>query len=348
MYETTPEEIKDNILADMELDTREGSFANDMVSAIAYEIWKVYDSLNAILPIAFVDETSGEYIDKRASEYGISRREGTHATVTLQITGDSGAIIPSGTVFTTEFGLEFETTEDATIVDTTVDVPAKSVDVGSVYNVDKNTITLQYQSLAGVDSVTNPAKAQGGTDVETDEALLARLNQYRQRPATSGNKYQYEQWAMEVSGVGGVKVTPLQNGPGTVGVLIIGYDKKPVDTAIVNACQQHIDSVRPIGAAVTVSSAQSIAINITVQVTLADGVAIASVQDKFKSAVTDYLESLAFNGLTVLINAIGALLMDIDGVVDYSNLQLNNTTANVVVADNQVPILGEVTMDESD
>ena len=88
MYEDiTPESIRQEILANLgaEVDKREGGFASDMAAPVALELWKLYDSLNAVLPIAFVDESSGEYIDKRCGDYGIVRKAGTRATVTLTL-----------------------------------------------------------------------------------------------------------------------------------------------------------------------------------------------------------------------------------------------------------------------
>ena len=46
---------------------------------------------------------------------------------------------------------------------------------------------------------SNPKAAQGGADVESDESLFARLDQYRKNRAASGNIADYVQWGMEVS-----------------------------------------------------------------------------------------------------------------------------------------------------
>ena len=55
--------------------------------------------------------------------------------------------------------------------------------------------------------------------------------------------------------MGAVQVLPIWNGPGTVKVILLGTHKKPVDSAIVQSCQEHMERVRPIGAQVTVESA---------------------------------------------------------------------------------------------
>lgn len=57
----TPESIKAAILAEAgeSLETREGSFLDSMAGPAALEIWKVYQAMNAVVSIAFVDESSG-------------------------------------------------------------------------------------------------------------------------------------------------------------------------------------------------------------------------------------------------------------------------------------------------
>lgn len=42
----------------------------------------------------------------------------------------------------------------------------------------------------------------------------------------------YREWVLSVDGVGAVRVTPLWKGPGSVRVLIAGYDRRPVDKAV--------------------------------------------------------------------------------------------------------------------
>ncbi len=182
MYETiTVESVKADILARLttDIDTREGSFANDMISAAAYEIWNTYQKLAAVIPNAFVDETSGVFIDKRAAEYGIVRKAGTKAAVTLSFTGTDGTVIPAGKVFLTDDGLQFVTDEAVTITAGAASVAASAAENGDDYNVGAGEITQQLLSLPGLASVTNAAAAEGGTDAETDEALFGRLDYFR-------------------------------------------------------------------------------------------------------------------------------------------------------------------------
>jgi uncharacterized phage protein gp47/JayE len=344
MYENlTVENVKSEIIGRMtsDIDTREGSVVNDMISATAYEIWKSYQALDAIIPIAYVDETSGEYIDKRCTEYGIVRKAGKKAAVILTLGGTAGTVIPKAKIFLTADGLAFITNEQVVLKEGITTVLATAEEIGEKYNVEAGTITKQFVNLSGLASVTNEA-ASGGTDAETDEALVARLYEYLQRPATSGNAHHYKQWALEVDGVGNAKVTPLWDGPGTIRVLIVGNNYEPVDSVIVNNCIDHIEENRPIGATVTVVSAKGLEINVKANITIESKVTMEAVQKAFKEALESYLSGIAFEAYTVVYNRVAYMLLDIDGVVDYTTLTINGGASNVVIGEEQVPILGTV------
>lgn len=344
MYEgMTVESIKSDILGRLssDINASEGSFINDMVSAVAYEIWKSYQALDAIIPIAFVDETSGEYIDKRAGEYGITRKAGTKATATMYFSGTDGTIIPAGKVFLTADGLEYAVVSTVTISGGTATATVEAVDVGEAYNVASGTITLQIISLSGLTAVTNEA-AIGGTEPESDSALLGRLQSYLQNPPSSGNVAHYKQWAGEVDGVGGVKIIPLWDGPGTVKVLIVSDSKSPVEPSIVDNCAAHIEANRPIGADVTVLSAEAFDVNIAAEITIESTTTLEIVKEAFENTLAEYLQSIAFDKYTIVYNRIAYMLLDIPGVVDYIELTLNEGIANLVIGENQVPMPGTV------
>ena len=342
MYENiTPESIKASILAEIsDLDIREGSYVNNLISPAAYKIWEYYQALNAVIPIAFVDETSGEYIDKRCADYGIVRKPGTKAKAIMTLTGTEGTIIPKGKVFLTESGLEFTTTEEVTLSGETT-VEAEAEEVGERYNVEADTITRQFSATYGLNTFTNSA-AEGGTDSESDEALVARLYDFLQLPATSGNAYHYRQWAKEVNGVGEAKVFPLWNGAGTVKVVIVDQSFNPAEEDVVTACADYIEKNRPIGAEVTVVSATKLTVSISATVKISGNTSKERVEQDFLEKVHQYIKDVAFVGKELIYNRISALLMEVDGVSDYTALTLNGKTQSVALTDDQVPIIETV------
>lgn len=349
----TPETIRSRILAQLEtgLQTREGSFAYDVVSPVSFEIWRVMMTLDELISAFYVDEHSGKYLDSHAELLALARRQGTKAAAEIYFTGRDGVTIPAGTAFFTRGGLRFDLAADVTLAGGAGTGYLRAAEVGDVYNVDAGAITQILRSISGLESFANGA-ASGGTDPESDAALFSRIDYRRKHPSTSGNENHYKEWALSRDGVGGVKVTRLWDGPGTVRVLVAGYDWEPVDDTVVGACADYIETQRPVGAEVTVVSAAGVPIDVTAAVSLADGAALADVEQQFVSELGTYLRSLAedyfaesgIHEYTVHINRIAALLMGVPGVVDYSGLQVNGGTANIVIDGTSVPETGEVTL----
>lgn len=346
MFENlTVEKIKKDILdrAGLALETREGGFLDTLVGPVAVELWKLYQAMNAVVPIAYVDESSGGYIDLRCAEFGLERKPGTLARAVMTLGGKAGTVVPKGTGFLTEAGLEFDLEEAVKLTggaDTGMVVAAQ---VGTAYNVGAGELGQMVVTIPGLESWENAA-AVGGTDPESDGALVGRLYERLQKPATSGNVSHYEQWAKEVAGIGAAKVTPLWAGPGTVKVLVVGPEQEPVTEEKAAECAAHIEGLRPIGAAVTVESAQGLAVNVAAKVNTDGSVTVEQVAERFRESLDAYLKSIAFRQYTLLYNRVAFLLLDIEGVVDYTVLTVNGGEENVVIGAEQVPVLGEVVL----
>ena len=344
-YSDTAEEIYSRIAARMgnTVSVREGTFGDIFARSVSYELWRFYDQMQKTLPIAFVDETSGAYLEARCAEFGITRKTAGTAAAELTFTGAAGVEIPAGTAATTASGLAFETVADAEIdgANTAV-VTAQAADFGAAYNVGAGRINRLLTAVSGVTAVANAAPAAGGYDAETDAALFARLEAFRQRPATSGNAYHYERWALEVEGVGAAHVLELWDGPGTVKVVLAGNHMEPVDEDICAACATHIETLRPVGAAVTVESAQAVTVDVSVTVQLAVSATKESVTAALTAALRGYLHGIAFRTGAVVYNRVAYFLLGIEGVVDFAELTLNGGTENIPLGDTQVPVLGTV------
>ena len=346
MFEAiTPESIKAAILAEAgdSLETREGSFLDSMAGPAAVEIWKVYQAMNAVISIAFPDESAGGYLDLEGAKYGITRKPGTRARCTMTLTGTAGTTIPAGTVFLTLEGLEFALLEDVLLTGGSDTGTAEATEIGSGYNVEAGAITRMVTTMTALSAWTN-ASATGGTDQESDAALYERIRDFRSRQATSGNAYHYEQWAMEVAGVGGAKIFPLWNGAGTVKVVLVDADMEPASSEIVAAAAAHIEGERPIGATVTVAAAQSLSIHVAAKLTLDGSTTLPEVKAVFASELDAYLKTLAFRTSILRYNQVAYLLLSLPGVLDFTSLTLNGGTGNVSIGAEQVPALGEVTL----
>lgn len=356
MYEDkTPEKIKADIINALNTDrenlwdTREGSFADDQSGPMALELSKVYNSLNEARFIAWPDETSGPYIDLAVDAMGIEpRKQGTKAKADLQITGTAGFIIPQGKYFVSTDNLNFITIRESFIPDSgVVIIEVEAENIGASYNVPADTITQQFSNDAEITAVTNPLPASGATDPESDKSLFARLDLARKKPRTSANKHHYEEWAVEVDGVETVRVFPCRFGRGTVMVLIADANRRPVDQAIIDACETHINEEMPCGGIeLTVKTPTEISVSISTPVKLDGTVSIEQIRLEFIDKINSYFSQISLESDVVIHNRIGALLIGIIGVKDYpdSDLLLNEQAGNLQISDEQVPVLGEVVL----
>lgn len=356
----TPEAIKAEILAAIHtssgLSSMAGGFADGVAGPVAEEISKVYRALESVISMLFVDESSGGYIDLIGRQYhNMSRRSGTRASCKIAFAGVPGLVIERGTGFLTASGLAFTLVEKTVIgANGAAEGRLDAEYHGSAYNVDAGAINRMYVNLPGLTAYANEA-ASGGTDEESDVSLLLRIRERVQKPPTSGNGYEYRQWAMEISGVGAAKVVELQNGPGTVDVTLVDSNYEAASAEIVSAVSSHISAERPIGASVSVQAAAAVQIAVSASVTLGPGYPLSAVQASFSAALQTYLHSLIdgkYSAVyykpeddapyTLLYHRILGLLLNTDGVEDFSALVINEGTSDVTMLPSQIPVLGEV------
>jgi uncharacterized phage protein gp47/JayE len=316
----------------------EGSFNSDMLTANSIEFGQAYNEMNLMMEAAFAGTSWGDYLTMRAAEFGVIRKEATAAVVNLQITGTAGASIIKDSLFATAEDLRFYTLSDATVgIDGTVMVKAQCGTAGIVGNIAAGAIIKIPYSIPGITAVKNDAAATDGYDQETDTDLLARYLLKVRTPATSGNIYHYQQWALSVAGVGQVKILPLWNGNGTVKVIIVDSNNATASDTLIKAVADYIETVRPIGATVTVTSPAPLAINIAANIT---GTGDA---EKVKVAANAYFKSDGFSLTKVSIARIGKILLD-SGITDYAydSLKINGSNQDIILTDDQLPTCGTV------
>lgn len=333
----------------------EGTFSFDTLAANAKEFEKAYAEMDLIIDAAFPQTSWGRYLDYLAEELaGLDRRAATSAVAVLTVTGTAGAVIPKGSIFATESGINFLADDDTTIPSTgTASVKATAQTVGTGGNVAAGAISKVPVSIYGVSSVTNEAAAYDGYEEEADSVLLDRILFAVRQPATSGNVYHYIEWSTSVSGVGAVKVMPLWNGNGTVKVVVVDTNKDVPSDDLLQEVRDVIAQNAPIGATVTVVAPTVKAINISLKVTNGAGNA-----DAIKTVVTEYLKKEVFGTnyknlsdlnkeITVSYAQIGRIILDESartGVNDYDNLTINDGTDNIICAADNLPVVGVVTL----
>ena len=338
-YEAIKQRILDNIKSD--IDKREGSFTQNMISPVSEELAKIYLEQRDLLDMAFVRNGFFNYLDDKCWEYGIDRKIGTSAVGEVTFEGADGTSISNGTVIYHN-DLYYVVLNDADISNGKADLIVEAYEMGKKYNVIRNTEFTLKENIQGVTRVYAKEDFKGGTDTETDEELRDRYFDTIKKSYTSGNVAHYEAWTTEVSGVGLCKVYPLKNGNGTVEVVITDSNMLGASSELIESVKANIEEKRPIGANVSVVSATEKAINITANITLASGYSVEEVKSEFTNKVTEYLKDISFKSSYVSNARLGNLLLDTNGIFDYTEFKINNLSTNIALSDIEVPKLGTI------
>lgn len=194
-----------------------------------------------------------EELDSWATLMGVPRKAATFAQGEITVTATAAATIPAGTEYQSVDGTLF-TVDTETVYSTPgpLAVAVTAAESGVSGNVDTGSLLQILSPIAGIPStgiVASPGIA-GGTDTETDVALRLRVQEAFQNPPDGSSASQYEQWALEVSGVTRAFALPLNSGVGTVDVTFV-LDDDPTsiipDSAKVDEVQAYIDARRPVG-----------------------------------------------------------------------------------------------------
>lgn len=295
-------------------------------SGVASAVEGVYQHQQWIARQIFPDQADSDYLERHAALRGITRKPATVASGQITFSGSSGAVIPVGAQAKTTADILFSTTAEGIIpAGGSLAVNAQALSAGLSGNVATGAALTLTAAPSGVSSAATIVSMAGGTDIETNAALLARLIELIRRPPAGGNKYDYHKWALEFPGVTQAYVYPLRRGVGTVDVVITSAGGLP-SAQLISDVQSHIDDVRPVTAKDSLVLAPTLLdVAVTVQVKLS-GITLATAEAKIAAVLTDHFASLA-PGDTAYKSRIEALISDIAGIVDRS---VSTPAGNVV------------------
>lgn len=343
----TKEVFQERMLGNIsdEYDKTEGSFFYDAVKPVAIELERMDIKAENILNKGFADTAVGADLRRICAEQGIFEKLATKSSGIVTITGIPGATALAGEMVASD-NVNFIFKDSAIIPGSgTINVAVECELYGTIGNVPVGAIKYFPKTLEGFQTVSNALAFTNGYEAETDASLRERYYAKIRTPATSGNKYHYLNWAKEVIGVGDARVFPLANGPGTVKVLIINSNKRAADVALITAVTEYIEDNRPIGATIVVESAVEKVINVTVTLLIDENnYTAAQVIAAIEKNIQDHLAAIAFKDSYVSFAKIGNIIFDTAGVLDYSNLKLNNGLVNIAVLDTEVAVIGGVTV----
>ncbi len=291
---------------------------------------------------------SGVQLERLAFWYcnGMTRNKATAATDAVGFIGNDGGTVPAGRAMQRSDGVEFTTDEVVTIVGGVASVGVTASAKGQIGNTAAGT-TLQFVTpVTDVNSeiTVGAGGLTGGTDIETDVRLLARMEEYVRAGRNGINLAQYAVWAKEVPGVTRAWAFDGWLGAGSVGVFFVRDDDADLipDAAEVQAVQDYIDERRPPG----MSGFQAIAptalpINMTIQLTPntpeVQAAVIAELDDMFRrDAAVENNQGLGVIPISHLREAISTA----EGEEDYV---MSSPTTDIIPNSGELAVPGVVT-----
>lgn len=346
---------------DLDVDTREGSVYMDAAAGHCIRTAKFYSDLASVYEMLAVDTCSGEILTEKTAMDGIIRAPATSACWSAEFDG----AVP-------ESGAEFMVGDTYLVWQA---VGENFYLVAEVAGVQANQLAPD-EELIPVDNIDDLVSAKlgeliiPGSEEESDEALRTRWRESKQEPAENGNRQHYKTWCESVRGIGRARIIPLWAGENTVKAVLFSTDGTNVSDELVKQVQTYIDPIEDgfnvevdgktytlgdgmgegianLGAHFLASSATPVNLTIKAYIDLKEGYTIEGAKKSAEEQIRTYLKSLALESgentkAMVRINNIGSLIYELEEVLDYSKLKVNDQEENLTIEFDSVAVLSEV------
>lgn len=354
------DDIMIRLLADIDdkYDKTVGSFFYDAQKSVAIESEALYGRIDEISSKAYVMTASGTDLDYKLAELGLSRIPAAYAIGCVTFEGEEGTEIANGTQVCSDT-LTFTINEEGVIDDGKTTLSCVCNTSGTVGNVPARSINRMGVTINGITAVYNIDPLNGGSDEETDESARERFLLNARRPSTSGNKYDYENWARAASvDVGGVRCIPLWDNnsshapgevPGHVTVLLTDSENTPASSDLIKIVSEYIEDKRPIGANVTVASVEAFPVTFTIQkLESQSGYSQEEIFQNISVVLQNFFKNdIKFGENQILSYAhLNSLILSAEGVSDFEGLTINSSTSNIIVPNNSIAVLGGLFINE--
>lgn len=363
---------------DDSLDKRQGSLIQTALGPGAWYLEGLIMDLAKIQQNAFVLTAQGDALDLGVANRGLTRKPATAAVRK----GTFNTSVPTGSVFKTINGNDSVSFISGDLISSDDEYYYYKLtcetagEIGNSYSGN----LLPVSVITGLSTATIGEVLTEGTEAETDNALKERYVESFGSVPYGGNISEYRQAILAIPGVGGVQIYTANqyNGGGTTLCSIIDDDFGPASAALVETVQEAICpfevntstpspngyGIAPIGAAVTITSASALAINITASIRFNSNVenGLATYTDDIKAAISEYITSVAKEWgkalvahqisypVTVYVARIIYAILSVSAVANVTNLTVNGGSTDLSLTETsalqQVPVLGEVVLNE--
>ena len=335
-------EITERMASRISFNTEIGSFARDILRAVAVEMAMEENLYSDDLNTRFIDTATGIDLDMCVRDKGKQRIEAISATGEVKIIGANGTVIKKGTIVTSSSN-EYRTIEEKEIVNVSTFVKVEAVQPGEKGNCEVGEITKFKEDYIGLTSVTNLTKISGGRNQETDDELKARVSRYIQYPPISWNQYYFEDKAKEIAEVDKVKCIPCWNGRGTVR-LIVTEKTNPIATEEVkNKIKNLIDNEIISDINLTVDSVVINDIALDFEAELNTDYLESEAKEEIKAALNEFLFKNIFKE-RILYFEIASIINNCKSIEKLSDLKINGIKDDLVIEPDKLCRVNTITI----
>lgn len=330
------------------MDKREGSIIYDALAPAAVELQLMYIEFGIILQETFADTASREYLIRRAKERGLIPYPASFA-ILKAVSTPSNVEVPIGAKFSLN-DLNYIIKEKLQNGEYQVICEKPGAEGNKYFG---SLIPVDY--IQGLETIKITEILIPGEDEENTEEFRERYFATFETKGFGGNKKDYIQKTNAIAGVGATKVTPVWNGGGTVLITILNGEFNKASSTLIKTVQEAIDpdpqgqgvGIAPIGHTVTVRTVDEVTINISTRITFQEGYSWNGQKNAIREAIQTYMleirKAWANEPASVVrISQIETRILNLMGVIDISDTKINESTNNLTLDPNEIPILGAI------
>lgn len=327
----------------------EGSLVHNALSALAYEIEKLYIQMDYIIKQSHADTADIEHLEMIARDRAIIRKKATNAYVKAWF----NVAIPIGSRFSLK-GYNYKVVE--VINDSLHHYKMMIEETGAGANTLRgDLIPIDY--IDGLETAKVTELLVAGDEEEDRDSLYKRYIQSFTSQSFAGNISAYKEKFASIQGVGGSKIYPTWRGAGTVKAVLISSENTAVSSYLIEQIKK--DAVpdkgagygwAPIGHDLTIESVKEVTLAVSTQITYASGYSSANLSESIKAKIQGYLKSIAeawkegdeHTEAIVYIARLESAILEVKGVLDVNNTKLNKKGNNLTLRSDEIPKVGEV------
>ncbi len=327
-----------------------GSFTADIVRAFSTELivqQKLYKEMSKNYDIATAE---GVYLDSICSEDYIFRKKAVAAAGTVRIYGTSGTLIESGMIVASN-NCTYTITETKIVAyKTSGTVGYSDVNVvanvsGEIGNCGIGEINKFSENYTGLEKVENLNNISNGSDEESDTELRERRGEILSSPNVNYNANMIREMILDkFENVKKLRIIPRWNGKGTAKIIGIGKSDIKLKDEEILAIKTYLDNEIITDAEFTIKTIKEKSVNLTFEAVLNKEYSEESAIELTKSRLNQVFLDKLFEENRIYYAEIIDKLLEVKAFKKISNIDINNTKEDIILDDEDLVNILNVTL----